>query len=265
MRNLLIAILCLALPAIAWAQPAVAGPDAPQSLAALWPMLGVSLASLAAYGIRKLSSEYTFFHTGLGAFALALIGSVISSVTPVIQAHGLAWAALAWAAVGGLTSFVATLNPSTTADQPPAKSPAAAKLAALLPLLLLFGAFGCHGYKAPTYATLALMDEGADAATKATPPACETAENAAVDAAKAKVDAIAAVAVIHDRCGATLTVLEGIGKGVKTARNSVHDAPVGTLPPDVLSWIAALAKQYCDAVPLLAFFHITLPVPAGVC
>jgi hypothetical protein len=113
------------------------GPDSPQSLAALWPMLGVSLASLAAYGIRKLSAEYTFFHSGAGAFALALLGSVISSVTPVIQAHGFAWAALAWAAVGGLTSFVATLNPSTTADQPPAKSPAAAKLTMFLPLVFL--------------------------------------------------------------------------------------------------------------------------------
>jgi hypothetical protein len=142
-----------------------------------------------------------------------------------------------------------------------------AKLSSLLPFLLLTTLLssGCHGYKAPTYATLALMDSGATAAAQATPPACELLENAAVDAAKAKDEANAKSGAIHDRCSATLTVLEGIGKGVKTTRNSVHDAPDAQLPPDVLSWIVLLAKQYCDAVPMLAFFHVTLPTIPGVC
>ncbi len=114
------------------------GQAPPQNLAALWPMLGLAIANLTAYGSRKLSAKYTFFHTGAGSIVLALIGSVISAVTPIIQAHGLVWASLAWAAVGAATSFLASLNPSATAEEPPAKSPAAAGLLrAFLPLLLL--------------------------------------------------------------------------------------------------------------------------------
>lgn len=100
--------------------------DAPsQNLAALWPLLGVGIASLAAYGIRKLSAAYTFFHSGFGAGVLTMLGMVISAVIPVLQSHGLSWTMMAWAAAGAFTSFTATLNPSTTADDPPAKSPAA--------------------------------------------------------------------------------------------------------------------------------------------
>jgi hypothetical protein len=232
----------------------LANPDAPQSIAALWPMLAVGIANLAGVLIPRASADLTFFHTTAGKALLTGLGAFVSAIPSAIQAHGLCWAMLAWAAlgcVGALTSSMSTK----------------AVTAALLPLafLLGLGTMGCHGYKAPTYATLALLDEGANAAAKATPPACETMENAAVDAAKSKDEATTKVASIHERCGAALTVLEGIGKGVKATRNSVHDAPDGALPPDALSWIALLAKQYCDAVPLLAFFHVSLPIPAGVC
>jgi hypothetical protein len=103
----------------------LANPDAPQSLAALWPMLGLALANITAYGTRKLSAKYTFFHTGAGAIVLGVIGAAITAGSSRLQAGHFSWAALAWAAVGGATSFVATLNPSTTVDDPPAKSPAA--------------------------------------------------------------------------------------------------------------------------------------------
>lgn len=234
----------------------LANPDAPQSLAALWPMLAVGIANLAGVMIPRASADLTFFHTTAGKALLTGIGAFVSAIPSAIQAHGLCWAMLAWAAlgcVGALTSAMSTQ--------------AKAAAAALLPLLFLLGAGagGCHGYKAPTYATLAFMDSGATAAAQATPPACEVLENAAVDAAKTKDVATTAAATIHARCSATLTVLEGIGKGIKTARDSVHDAPDGALPPDALSWIALLARQYCDAVPLLAFFHVTLPIPTGVC
>jgi len=94
-----------------------------QSLAALWPMIGLALANLFAYGTRKLSAEYTFFHTGAGAFVLSLLGAVITSLTPIFQSGTVTTVALAWAAVGGATSFLATLNPSSTSDDPPVKSP----------------------------------------------------------------------------------------------------------------------------------------------
>jgi len=104
-------------------------PTPPQNLAALWPMIGVALASLAAYGVRQVSAKYTFFHSGVGAGVLTLLGSIISAVTPVIQAHGFAWAALAWAAVGAVTSFTATLNPSVPLGTPAPSSPLARQLA----------------------------------------------------------------------------------------------------------------------------------------
>lgn len=93
--------------------------SAPDSL---WPALGVALASIAAYGIRRMSAAFTFFHTGGGAAVLSATGALISSVMPVLQADGISWNTLAWAALGGITAFLATLNPSTTKDDPPIKS-----------------------------------------------------------------------------------------------------------------------------------------------
>lgn len=91
----------------------------------LWPTLGVALASIAAYGVRKLSAEYTFFHTRWGAAVLSATGFLVSSVTPVLQAHGMTWNAVGWAGLGGVCACFATLNPSTTKEDPPIKSPSA--------------------------------------------------------------------------------------------------------------------------------------------
>lgn len=120
-----------------------ATPTQAQNLAALWPMIGLAIANVQAYGARKLTAEYTFFHTGWGAVVLALIGALITAATPVFQSGHVTWAALAWAAAGGASSFFATLNPSTTATDPPAKSPSARPGATmLLPLFLaLLSAF----------------------------------------------------------------------------------------------------------------------------
>lgn len=253
-RLLVFALLCCTC-SLAFADGGAAA--APDPWIPLWTVLALVCGSVGAI-VRTYTPADGFWHGWWGHILLMLAGALLGALGPMFEAGVVTKAVLIGALTGGVSSFYAAWK--TGFKQ------AAGSAAALLPLLFLCGALsGCHGYKAPTYAALALMDEGADAAAKATPPACEAAENAAVDAAKAKVDAVAAVAVIHDRCGATLTVLEGIGKGVKTARSSVHDAPDGVLPPDVEAWIAALAKQYCDAVPLLAFLHITLRLPAGVC
>jgi hypothetical protein len=229
----------------------------PDPWAPLFALLAVGCGSVGAL-VRTYTPTSGFWQGWWGHILLMLIGALLGSLGPMFEAGILTKVTLISALCGGAASFLAAWKTGFKQAQSSA--------AALLPLLFLFGAIsGCHGYKAPTYATLALMDQGAAAAAQAIPPACELFENAAVDAAKAKGEATTAVAAIHDRCSAALTVLEGIGKGVKTARASVHDAPDGTLPPDALSWIALLAKQYCDAVPLLAFFHVTLPIPAGAC
>lgn len=128
MKRLAFLVMCLCIGACGVAYAADAVPDSPQSLAALWPMLGLAIANVAAYGTRKLSAQYTFFHTGLGAIALGVIGAAITAGSSRLSAGQFTWAALAWAAVGGASSFIATLNPSATKDDPPAKSPAARPL-----------------------------------------------------------------------------------------------------------------------------------------
>lgn len=121
----------------------------PQKLADLWPAIGWFLAAFSGYGIPRLAKAYTFFHTPFGAIIIGLIGAIIASVIPVFQAGHVTWVALVWAAIGGGSAFFSRLNPSTTADDPPAKSPAARPGASLLlPLALGLGVLtvGCaHG------------------------------------------------------------------------------------------------------------------------
>lgn len=115
-------------------------PSQAQNLAMMWPAFGLLAATIGAYLTRKLSAEYTFFHSGGGAVLLGALGAVISSVTPILQSSTVTWVALVWAAIGGATSFFAALNPSSTKDDPPAKSPLARPGAALvLPILIGFG------------------------------------------------------------------------------------------------------------------------------
>jgi hypothetical protein len=146
------------------------------------------------------------------------------------------------------------------------KPPSSALLVLFIGGSLVFGVVlaGCHGYKAPTYGTLAVIAGGADVAVEQLPPACEAIENAAVDAATSRADATAAADALHARCQSTLTTIKGIGLGLKSARDAVHDAPDGQLPTEAGPWLRVLLKQYCDAVPLLALFHISLP-GAGLC
>lgn len=144
-RLLLPLVIVLAAGGVALAEDNGAHPDAPQSLAALWPMIGLAIANIAAYGTRKLSASYSFFHTSAGSFVLGLVGAIISAAVPIVQAHGFVWASLAWAAVGAATSFIATLNPSTTAENPPAKSPMARRRGlsdSALVVLMAVGAMG---------------------------------------------------------------------------------------------------------------------------
>jgi len=121
-------------------------PDAPQSLAALWPMLAVGVASLVGYLVPKLSAEFTFFHGGTGKATLTVIGAFVSSVPSAIQAHGLCWAMLAWAALGAVSTLTSTLDPKPKAT------------ALLLPIVFLLGAgaiSGCATIYTPPGATTA--------------------------------------------------------------------------------------------------------------
>jgi hypothetical protein len=142
----MLATLCSFGSALALADgPSTGAQSPPQNLSALWPMFGVLVATFAGWLIPKLSAEYTFFHTGWGAVVLGVLGAIIGGVGSVLQAGTVTWAALAWAAISAATSFFARLNPSTTKDEPPAKSPAArGGLAAALPLFLALAALsGC--------------------------------------------------------------------------------------------------------------------------
>lgn len=124
--------------ALADGAPTASGQAPPQDLAALWPMIGLFIATFAGWGIPKLADAYTIFHTPIGAVFIGLIGALIGSVIPILQSGSVSWSALVWALVSGGTAFFARLNPSTTATDPPAKSPAARPGASsLLPLLFL--------------------------------------------------------------------------------------------------------------------------------
>lgn len=91
---------------------------------ALWPMIGVCIATLYGWGVRKIAGQYTFFHSSQGAAAIACIGSVLSAVMPLMRS-GWSWATFSWTVLGGFTAFFGSLNPSSTYECPPAKSPSA--------------------------------------------------------------------------------------------------------------------------------------------
>jgi hypothetical protein len=134
LRLALLFAFCLALGGVAHAEQ-LANPDAPQALAALWPMLFVGIANLAGVAIPRLSSEVSFFHTTAGKALLTAAGAFLSAIPSAVQAHGLCWAMLAWAALGTVGTLTSALSPK-------------AATTALLPLLLLPAllAAGCaHG------------------------------------------------------------------------------------------------------------------------
>jgi hypothetical protein len=111
-----------------------------QSLAALLPMLGLAVASILSYGLRWVSAKYDFFHNGFGKAIITILGSTITTITPVLQAGTFTWIALAWAAVGAVSSFAATLSPSMAAvkQQPTPNIQQQQPLPlALLPILLI--------------------------------------------------------------------------------------------------------------------------------
>lgn len=249
---------CFAIGDVAHADP-LTNPDTPQSLAALWPMLAVGIANLAGLMIPRLSAEFTFFHSTAGKATLTAAGAFISAVPSAIQAHGLCWAMLAWAALGCVGALTSATN--TTA-----KSTAAA----LLPLLLLpmLVSSGCAGFKAPAYSTLTTMAAATGAAAVQLPPICESEENAAVDSSTSKDDATAKAGAIHARCQTTLAILKGTGDGLTSARDAIHDAPTGADLTAVMPWLRLAIKQYCDIAPLLSSFpalKAKLPTIPGVC
>ncbi len=134
---------------LALADATASPPTQAQNLAMLWPMIGLALANITAYLTRKVAPEYHFFHTAWGSAVLALLGAVITSVTPIFQSGSVTWVALAWAAVGGVSSWFSTLNPSTTTADPPVKSPAAKLGAQVLPLVFIALAISACAHLTP--------------------------------------------------------------------------------------------------------------------
>lgn len=104
--------------ATAYAQ-AIAPPSSPPDLSALWPMIGLAIATGWGYAARYLTAaKWTTAHNILGHLLISLVGAIVSGVTPVFQSGHVSGAALAWAAVGAFTTFLAGLN------HPPADSQA---------------------------------------------------------------------------------------------------------------------------------------------
>jgi hypothetical protein len=168
--------------------------------------------------------------------------------------------------VGKVVAVLATPAP-TPAPPPAVAAPdeepkrAAGGVNTLLPLLFVGAllAGGCHGFKAPSYAVMATVASGADVAAQQLPGACEALAKAAVDSADTRVAAKKSSDAVLDRCDSALATLKGIGTGLKTARDAIHDAPDGLPPAEALPWLQLLLKQYCDAVPLLELFRVSLP------
>jgi hypothetical protein len=86
-----------------------------QNVAMLIPMLGVAVASILAYVLRYLSAKYDFFHNGVGKAIITVVGTTITTLTPYVQSGKFSWFLLAWAGVGAISSFAATLSPSLVA------------------------------------------------------------------------------------------------------------------------------------------------------
>jgi hypothetical protein len=167
--------------------------------------------------------------------------------------------------VGKVVAVLATPAPAPAApavaapEEEPKRSAGGA--GALLSLLFMGAllASGCHGFKAPSYAVMATVASGADVAAQQLPGACEALAKAAVDSADTRAAAKKSSDAVLDRCDSALATLKGIGTGLKTARDAIHDTPDGLPPAEALPWLQLLLKQYCDAVPLLELFRVSLP------
>lgn len=101
-----------------------------------------------AYGIRRAAPDNHFFHTQLGALAIAGITMVLGAIEPVLQTRGFDKTALAWAGLNGLLSFFTTGNPSVTPDNQSKKPDPPGIVRAMMPLAfgaaLGFTIFGCQ-------------------------------------------------------------------------------------------------------------------------
>lgn len=127
---LTIAAACL-FSIVAFADPSVpVSPPSPAAgIAMLWPMIGTVLAAGWAYLQRKLFSKPGgLWNSDFGHGLITLIGAVLNAVIPIVQQyngglHGFPWVALAWAAVGAVTTFLAAANASVPFGEAPPKHP----------------------------------------------------------------------------------------------------------------------------------------------
>jgi hypothetical protein len=265
------ALLVCALAPFALAQ-AGPPPSGDQSAFAAWAPLVAAVLGLGAYLLRSWTPNTGWLHGALGHSLLVLLSGILGAGGEAIAEHGFSRTVLIMAAAGAIGGFLGASNPSARKDGMPPRDGATSGRASLVVLLAIaaigfasaLAMAGCHGYKAPTYATLAMLAEGSAQGELAIPPACEALETKAVQAAVDKAAAKASTATIHGRCVSAETVLSGLGTGLKTARDAVKDAPVD-VPPDALAWISTLIKEYCDARPAVAFFGYVLPGVPGVC
>lgn len=243
-------------------------PTEEQNLAMLWPMLGLFLATFAGWGVPRLATAYSFFHTPFGAVIIGLLGALVGSVIPIFQSGHVTWVAIVWAAVSGGTAFFARLNPSATKDDPPAKSPAARPNASvLLPLVFLAlgslaGCATCTTAESATCARKILT--GIDAIDGAGARVARRWVRSCGDEAKALAEAnklaesdakytscektggslVVAVKVVED---ATQTASDGVDVAEKAGRKDYEDI----LQP-VRAAVAGLRKVFADV-------GITLP------
>lgn len=120
---------------------------------------------------------------------------------------------------------------------------------------------GCAGYKAPSYNTLATVVKAVDAAREQLPAACEAAQDAAVDAAHTRTEAVAAVLQVQARCDAALDAIEATARVARTARDAIKDFSLAAAAPsDVLQWAKGAYDLYTNLRALLTTLHINLPL-----
>lgn len=227
----------------------------------------------AAYLLRRWTPNTGWLHTGAGHAVIVVVATIAGGVGDAIAEQGISRHAIVIAIAAGLGALMSAGNPSNQAGITPAAPRAGGQSGrASLVVLMVIAAIGfglalagCAGFKAPTYSTLEAVSTAADEAVVHLPEACEITQNAIVDKAASKAAAIADTAVVHNRCLSTLTVLQGVGVGIKDARDTVHAAPDGAAAVDVLAFGAALVRSWCDLKPILALLGYVAPAIKGVC
>jgi hypothetical protein len=162
-------------------------------------------------------------------------------------------------------------EPSVAKSVPPAKQDTGIIDSAILLCIGVIGFVlaiflsGCAGFRAPAYSTLTAIVDNTGAVRDKLPSACEVVENAAVDAAKTKEEAMVTTTAIHNRCTTALTSLETVPKVARAARDGIYDSAALIKDPKALiGWAQSAINQYRDLSLILQEFKLMLPKIQGV-